>query len=267
MEMGVKEYQKYNVNQFDLIINGIKDEIDIVNQICIVEQMIVLKVDVIVIVFVDLKVFVLVVKKVVDVGIIVVNIDNWFDFDVLKLKNLNVLFVGLDNCKGVCKIGDYFVKWLKVGDQVGIVEGVLMMINVQQCMVGFQDVMKVGGMKVVLVQLGEWEIDKGNVVVVVMFNEYLNLKVLLCGNDNMVIGVVLVVCVVGKQGKVFVVGYDNINVIKLMLKDGCVFVIVDQYVVKQVVFGIDMVFKVIVEYCKQVDMFGVVEMLVDFVMK
>lgn len=75
--------------------------------------------------------------------------------------------------------------------------------------------------------MGEWEIDKGNKVVVVMLCFEFDLKVLLCGNDNMVIGVVLVVCVVGKLGKVMIGGYDNIEVIKVMLVDGCVVVIVD----------------------------------------
>lgn len=121
-----------------------------------------------------------------------------------------------------------------------------MIINVQQCIVGFRDVMDVVGMKIVFLQLGNWEIEKGNVVVLVMFNEYLDFKVLFVGNDSMVFGVVLVVCVVGCVGQVKVVGYDNIQVIKLMFKDGWVLVIVDQFVVKQVVFGIQIVFKLFV---------------------
>ena len=267
METGAKEYQKHNANQFDLITNGIKDETDTANQIRIVEQMIVSKVDAIVLAPADSKALVPVVKKAVDAGIIVVNIDNRLDPDVLKSKNLNVPFVGPDNRKGARKIGDYLAKRLKAGDQVGIVEGVSTTTNAQQRTAGFQDAMKAGGMKVVSVQSGEWEIDKGNAVAAAMLNEYPNLKALLCGNDNMAIGAVSAVRAAGKQGKVLVVGYDNINAIKPMLKDGRVLATADQYAAKQAVFGIDTALKAIAEHRKQADMSGVVETPVDLVTK
>ncbi|MCA7953137.1 sugar ABC transporter substrate-binding protein [Burkholderia seminalis] len=267
METGAKDYQKHNANQFDLITNGIKDETDTANQIRIVEQMIVSKVDAIVLAPADSKALVPVVKKAVDAGIIVVNIDNRLDPDVLKAKNLNVPFVGPDNRKGARKIGDYLAKRLKAGDQVGIVEGVSTTTNAQQRTAGFQDAMKAGGMKVVSVQSGEWEIDKGNAVAAAMLNEYPNLKALLCGNDNMAIGAVSAVRAAGKQGKVLVVGYDNINAIKPMLKDGRVLATADQYAAKQAVFGIDTALKAIAEHRKQADMSGVVETPVDLVTK
>ncbi|KVL59206.1 LacI family transcriptional regulator [Burkholderia cepacia] len=267
METGAKEYQKHNANQFDLVTNGIKDETDTANQIRIVEQMIVSKVDAIVLAPADSKALVPVVKKAVDAGIIVVNIDNRLDPDVLKSKNLNVPFVGPDNRKGARKIGDYLAKRLKAGDQVGILEGVSTTTNAQQRTAGFQDAMKAGGMKVVSVQSGEWEIDKGNAVAAAMLNEYPNLKALLCGNDNMAIGAVSAVRAAGKQGKVFVVGYDNINAIKPMLKDGRVLATADQYAAKQAVFGIDTALKAISEHRKQADMSGVVETPVDLVTK
>ncbi|KGW51726.1 periplasmic binding domain protein [Burkholderia pseudomallei MSHR684] len=188
MENGAKEYQKHNASQFDLVTNGIKDETDTASQIRIVEQMIVSKVDAIVLAPADSKALVPVVKKAVDAGIIVVNIDNRLDPDVLKSKGLNVPFVGPDNRKGARMVGDYLAKRLKAGDAVGIVEGVPTTTNAQQRTAGFQDAMKAAGAKVVSVQSGEWEIDKGNAVAAAMLNEYPNLKALLCGNDNMAIG-------------------------------------------------------------------------------
>ena len=267
METGAKEYQKHNAAQFDLVTNGIKDETDTANQIRIVEQMIVSKVDAIVLAPADSKALVPVVKKAVDAGITVVNIDNRLDPDVLKSKHLNVPFVGPDNRKGALKVGDFLAKKLKAGDQVGIVEGVSTTTNAQQRTAGFEDAMKAGGMKVVSVQSGEWEIDKGNAVASAMLNEYPNLRALLCGNDNMAIGAVSAVRAAGKQGKVFVVGYDNINAIKPMLKDGRVLATADQYAAKQAVFGIDTALKAIAEHRKQADMTGVVETPVDLVTK
>ncbi len=44
------------------------------------------------------------------------------------------------------------------------------------------------------------------------------------------------------------VGYDNINAIKPMLKDGRVLATADQYAAKQAVFGIDTALKAIAEH-------------------
>ncbi|MGF6599856.1 ribose transport system substrate-binding protein [Paraburkholderia sp. GAS448] len=267
MEAGAKDYQKHNASQFDLITNGIKNETDTAAQIQIVEQMIVSKVDAIVLAPADSKALVPVVKKAVDAGIIVVNIDNRLDPDVLKSKDLNVPFVGPDNRKGAQMVGDFLAKRLKAGDEVGIIEGVSTTTNAQQRTAGFKDAMQTVGAKVVSVQSGQWQIDEGNAVASAMLSEYPNLKALLAGNDNMAIGAVSAVRAAGKQGKVYVVGYDNIDAIKPMLKDGRVLATADQYAAKQAVFGIDTALKAINEHKKQSDLSGVVETPVVLVTK
>ncbi|MEM5401689.1 sugar ABC transporter substrate-binding protein [Paraburkholderia unamae] len=267
METGAKDYQKHNADQFDLITNGIKNETDTAAQIQIVEQMIVSKVDAIVLAPADSKALVPVVKKAVDAGIIVVNIDNKLDADVLKSKDLNVPFVGPDNRKGARLVGDYLARRLKSGDPVGIVEGVSTTTNAQQRTAGFKDAMDAVGAKIVSTQSGEWEIDKGNAVASAMLNEYPGIKALLCGNDNMAIGAVSAVRAAGKQGKVYVVGYDNIAAIKPMLKDGRVLATADQFAAKQAVFGIDTALKALKEHKKQSELSGIVETPVVLVTK
>ncbi|MEX3961385.1 sugar ABC transporter substrate-binding protein [Paraburkholderia sp. EG286B] len=267
METGAKDYQKHNADQFDLITNGIKNETDTAAQIQIVEQMIVSKVDAIVLAPADSKALVPVVKKAVDAGIIVVNIDNKLDADVLKSKDLNVPFVGPDNRKGARLVGDYLARRLKSGDPVGIVEGVSTTTNAQQRTAGFKDAMDAVGAKIVSTQSGEWEIDKGNAVASAMLNEYPDIKALLCGNDNMAIGAVSAVRAAGKQGKVYVVGYDNIAAIKPMLKDGRVLATADQFAAKQAVFGIDTALKALKEHKKQSELSGIVETPVVLVTK
>ncbi len=267
METGAKDYQKHNANKFDLITNGIKNETDTAAQINIVEQMINSKVDAIVLAPADSKALVPVVKKAVDAGIIVVNIDNRLDPDVLKSKDLNVPFVGPDNAKGAELVGDELAKKLKAGDEVGIIEGVSTTTNAQQRTAGFKAAMQKINAKVISVQSGEWEIDKGNAIASAMLNQYPNLKALLCGNDNMAIGAVSAVRAAGKQGKVYVVGYDNIGAIKPMLKDGRVLATADQYAAKQAVFGIDTALKAIDEHKKQSELSSVVETPVVLVTK
>jgi len=267
METGAKDYQAHNASKFTLISNGIKDETDTANQIRIVEQMIVSKVDALVIAPADSKALVPVIKKAVDAGIIVVNIDNRLDPDVLKSKDLNVPFVGPDNAKGARLVGDYLAKKLKAGDEVGIIEGVSTTTNAQQRTAGFKQAMQAGGMKVVALQSGDWEIDKGNAVASQILNANPNIKALLCGNDNMALGAVAAVRAAGKAGKVQVVGYDNINAIKPMLADGRVLATADQYAAKQAVFGIDTALKAIAGHKKQSELSGVVETPVDLVTK
>ncbi|HEX8590799.1 sugar ABC transporter substrate-binding protein [Pseudomonas sp.] len=245
MEDGAKDYQKQHSADFDLISNGIKNESDTSAQIDIVNQMIVKKVDALVIAPADSKALASVLKKAMDAGIKVVNIDNQLDVDVLKSKGMEVPFVGPNNRKGAKLVGDYLAKQLAAGAEVGIIEGVPTTTNAQQRTAGFKDAMDAAQMKIVSTQSGNWEIDKGNAVASAMLNEYPNLKALLAGNDSMALGAVSAVRAAGKAGKVQVVGYDNINAIKPMLKDGRILATADQFAARQAVFGIDTALKMV----------------------
>lgn len=245
MEDGAKAYQKEHSADFDLISNGIKDETDTAGQTRIVEQMILAKVNALVIAPSDSKAMVPVIKKAVDAGITVINIDNQLDPQIVKSKNISVPFVGPDNRKGARLVGEYLAKQLKAGDEVGIIEGVSTTTNAQQRTAGFKDAMEAAQIKVVSLQSGDWEIDKGNKVAASILSEYPNVKALLAGNDSMAVGAVSAVRAAGKAGKVQVVGYDNINAIKPMLKDGRVLATADQFAAKQAVFGIETALKIL----------------------
>jgi ribose transport system substrate-binding protein len=266
MEDGAKAYQKDHSGDFDLVSNGIKDESDTAAQIRIVEQMIVSKVDALVIAPADSKALVPIIKKAMDAGIKVVNIDNQLDGDVLKSKSIEVPFVGPNNRKGSKLVGDYLAKQLKAGDQVGIIEGVPTTTNAQQRTAGFKDAMDAAQIKVVSTQSGNWEIDQGNKVASAMMTQYPDLKALLAGNDSMALGAVAAVRAAGKAGKVQVVGYDDIKAIQPMLKDGRVLATANQFAAKQAVFGIETALKMVKG--EKVDIKdGVIETPVELVTK
>jgi ribose transport system substrate-binding protein len=267
MEDGAKAYQKEHASEFDLISNGIKDETDTAGQTRIVEQMILAKVNALVIAPADSKAMVPVIKKAIDAGITVINIDNQLDPAVVKSKNINVPFVGPDNRKGARLVGEYLAKQLKAGDEVGIIEGVSTTTNAQARTAGFKDAMEAAQIKVVSVQSGDWEIDKGNKVAASILSEYPNTKALLAGNDSMAVGVVSAVRAAGKAGKVQVVGYDNINAIKPMLADGRVLATADQFAAKQAVFGIETALKIIKGEKVESSANGVIETPVELVTK
>ncbi|WP_442113584.1 sugar ABC transporter substrate-binding protein [Pseudomonas sp. NUPR-001] len=267
MEDGAKAYQKEHAGEFDLVSNGIKDETDSGNQIRIVEQMIVSGVNALVIAPADSKALVPVVKKAMDAGITVVNIDNRLDPDVLKSKHLSVPFVGPDNRKGARLVGEYLAKKLKAGDEVGIIEGVSTTTNAQQRTAGFKDAMEAAQVKIVSLQSGDWEIAKGNAVAASMLNAHPEIKALLAGNDSMALGAVSAVRAAGKTGQVQVVGYDNINAIKPMLNDGRVLATADQYAAKQAVFGIEAALKMLKGEKPEVDADNVIQTPVELVTK
>ncbi|MDD0974909.1 sugar ABC transporter substrate-binding protein [Pseudomonas fontis] len=265
MEDGAKAYQKAHAADFDLVSNGIKNESDTSAQIQIVEQMLVSGVKALVIAPADSKALVPVIKKAMDAGVTVINIDNRLDPAVLKSKNLSVPFVGPDNRKGARLVGEYLAGKLSAGDQVGIIEGVSTTTNAQQRTAGFKDAMDAAQMKIVSVQSGNWEIDKGNAVASAMLNAHPDLKALLAGNDSMALGAVSAVRAAGKTGKVQVVGYDNINAIKPMLKDGRVLATADQYAAKQAVFGIEAALKMLKGEKPEVDADNVIQTPVELV--
>src|SRR5450830_1338980 len=267
MENGAKAHQKTHAAQYDLIANGIKDETDTANQIKLVEQMIVSKVNALIIAPADSKALVPVLKKAVDAGILVVNIDNKLDEAALKEKGISIPFVGPDNRKAAKAVGDYLAKQIKKGDPVGIIEGVSTTYNAQQRTLGYQDAMTAAGAKVVSLQSGQWEIAPANTVAAAMLNANPNIKALLCGNDNMAIGAIAAIKAAGKTGKVLVVGYDNINAIKPMLADGRVLATADQFGSQQAAFAIDAVLKALKEKKKQSELGGTIETKVELVTK
>jgi len=236
MENGAKDHQKEHSSEYELIANGIKDESDVKSQINIVDQMIVQKVDAIVIAPADSKALIPVCKKATDAGVVVVNIDNKFDAGVLEEQGLKLPFVGPDNRKGAKLAADYLAKSLKAGDQVAIIEGAPNAFNAVQRKMGFEDAMKAAGMSIVASQTANWDMAKARDVVAQLLPSKPELKAILCANDNMALGTV---AALKPSDKIFVVGFDNISAVQQLVKDGKVLCTVDQHADKLAIYGIE----------------------------
>ncbi len=239
MENGAKAHQQAHANEYELLPNGIKDELDVSRQIDLVEQMIAQKVDAIVIAPADSKALIPVCKKAQQAGIVVVNIDNKFDKEVLTSSGAKFPFVGPDNRKGAKVVGDFLASKLKPGDEVVIIEGAPNAFNGIQRKLGFEDAMKAAGMNIVSSQSGYWETDKANQVVAALLTEYPDLKAVLCANDNMALGAVAALRGAGKLDRVLVVGYDDIAAVRQLVKEGKVLATADQHADQLAVFGIE----------------------------
>jgi ribose transport system substrate-binding protein len=239
MENGAKSHQQAHPDAYDLIANGIKDELDVGRQTDLVEQMIAQKVDAIVIAPADSKALIPVCKKARDQGIVVVNIDNQFDSDVLKASNAKFPFVGPDNRKGARMVGDYLASKLQPNAPVAIIEGAPNAFNATQRQLGFEDAAKAASLKIVASQSGYWETEKANGVAAAILTEHPDIQAFLCANDSMALGVVAVLRAAGQIDKIQIVGYDNIGPMKELLKSGHVLATADQHADQLAVFGIE----------------------------
>ena len=239
MAEGAHAHQTAHPDQFDLVVNGIRNESDLSQQVMLVEQMIADRVDAIVIAPADSKALVPVLKRAVEAGIVVVNIDNKLDAETLAAAGVAIPFVGPDNREGARMVGAELARHLQPGDPVAIIEGIPTAFNGQQRRLGFEDAMQAAGMRVVDVQSGQWEQAPANNIAAAMLREHPDLKAILAANDNMALGAAAAVRQAGKAGQVAVVGFDNIEAVRAMLADGRIVATADQHADQLAVYGIE----------------------------
>ena len=239
MGEGAEQHHASQSDQYDLIVNGIKNETDVSAQVDMVEQMMSRGVDAIVIAPADSKALIPILNRAHDAGVLIINIDNKLDADILAELNLNVPFVGPDNREGARMVGEVVGKALSRGDPVAIIEGVTTAFNGIQRRLGFEDAMKEAGMKVVSTQSGSWEMAKANTIAAAILNEHKDIKALLCANDSMALGAVAAVRAAGLEGKVLVAGFDNISAVQPMIASRQMIATADQHGDQLAVFGIE----------------------------
>lgn len=238
MADGARAHQERHADAYALIVNGIKDESDLSQQVALMEQMISIGVDAIVLAPADSRALVPVAKRAQQAGIIVINIDNQFDTEVLTEAGIEIPFVGPDNREGAHRVGEVLAAQLTPGDLVAIIGGIPTAFNAQQRQRGFEEAMHAAGMEVVSVQSGGWEQAKANTVASALISEYPDLKALLCSNDNMALGAAVAVRQAGKED-IAIVGFDNIVAIQQMIQEGRVLATADQHADQLAVYGIE----------------------------
>ncbi|EMB18802.1 ribose ABC transporter periplasmic binding protein [Rhodopirellula europaea 6C] len=238
MAKGAEAHQAEHSDQYELVVNGIKDERDVSRQVALVEEMVASGVDAIVIAPADSKVLVPALRRAINAGVVVVNIDNRLDADVLQQENIAVPFVGPDNLAGAKAVGDYLAANRK-GDKVAILEGIRTSFNAQQRLKGFEAAMKEANMEIVSSQSADWEMSRANTVASSMLSEHPEISAILAANDSMALGAIAAVKSAGRAGEVQIVGFDNITAIRQAIEEGKVLATADQHGDQLAVFGIE----------------------------
>jgi len=245
MAEGAKQHQSQNSPQYELIVNGIKDERDLARQAAIIDEMIAAKVQAIVVAPADSKALVPVLRRAKLAGLVVVNIDNKLDEEILKAESLAVPFVGPNNRLGAQSVGQYLAKSLKPGDQVAVLEGIRTSFNATQRRLGFEQAMKDAGIQIVDSQSANWETNQANTIAASMLNAHPDLKAILAANDSMALGAMAAIKAANKTDTVQVVGFDNISAAQEAIRQGKMLATADQHGDQLAVYGIELALKLL----------------------
>lgn len=240
MAKGAEQHQAANPGQYELVSSGIKDERDLGRQVALVEEMVASGVDAIVIAPADSKALVPVLRRAVDAGVVVVNIDNRLDAEVLAQEKAKIPFVGPDNRAGARRVAEHLASRLTAGDAVAVLEGIRTSFNGQQRKLGFDEAIAAAGLKLVDSQSAEWEMSQANAIASSMLTAHPEIKAILACNDSMALGAVAAVKAAGRSGEVMIVGFDNISAVQQAIREGQVLASADQHGDSLAVYGIEL---------------------------
>ncbi len=247
MAAGAESHQKEHAGDYELIVNGIKDERDLSRQVALVEEMVAAGVDAIVIAPADSKALVPALRRAKDAGVVVVNIDNRLDTEVLQQEEVAIPFVGPDNKAGAKKVGAHLATTLQKGDKVAVLEGIRTSFNGTQRRLGFEEAMAEAGIEIVDSQSAEWEMSIANTIAAAMLSEHPEIKAILAANDSMALGAIAAVKASDRADNVQIVGFDNITAVQQAIRDRAILATADQHWDQLAVFGIEAALKLLAD--------------------
>ena len=223
----------------DLQVKTAAQETSIEQQIQIVEDMIAGKVNAIVIAPGDSQRLVPVLKKAVDAGIKVVNLDNRLDPEAVKQAGMAPIpFVSVDNEKAAYEAASYLASQVKAPAEAVILEGIRSADNAKQRMEGARRAFAENkSIKLVASESANWKIDEAYTVIQQIFVKHPNVKVVFAANDMMGLGVLKYLQESGKSD-VKVGAYDALSEAVAEVKAGRLTVTVDQQAAEQGFQGI-----------------------------
>ena len=239
MADGARQHQSQNEGAYDLIVNGIKNEIDLAQQVALIDQMIASGVDAIVIAPADSKAIVPALARAAAAGIVVVNIDNQLDSDILAEYELRIPFVGPDNFAGAEEVGNYLAATMEADQSVAILEGVPTAYNSQRRTAGFLKAMNDAGINVVAQQSAQWDQTAAVTITSGILVQHPELDAILAANDNMALGAVAAITQSGRGDAIKVVGFDNISAVQGLIREGRILATADQHADLLAVYGIE----------------------------
>ena len=238
MANGAERHQAERAD-YELIINGIRNESDLAQQVVLVDQMISRSVDAIVIAPADSQALVPALARASAAGIVIINIDNRLEPKVLDEYELSIPFIGPSNRAGAKMVGDFALQSVAAGSEVAILEGITSAVNSIERRTGFEEAITDAGMDLVTLQSAEWDQTKAAQVMAGILSQYPDLDVILAANDNMALGAASAVGMARREKEIVIAGFDNISAVHPLIEAGTVIATVDQFGDQLAVFGIE----------------------------
>lgn len=229
-----------------LIVKTAAQETSIEQQIQLVNDLVAAKVDAIVIAPGDSQSLVPSLKKAMDAGIKIVNIDNRLDPAALTQAGMgDVPFISVDNDAGAYKAGRFLADTASTPTQAAILEGIRSADNARQRMEGAKRALTENKqIKLVASETANWKIDEAYAVTKTLFTKHPDIHLLFAANDMMAIGAVKYLQESGKT-KVTVVGYDALTEAMTEIKGGRMAATVDQQAAEQGYQGVALALRLI----------------------
>ena len=239
MQAGAEEYAAQNSDKFAFAAVGMKDERDFASQVDAVENFITQQYNVIVLAPADSKAMVTPVKKALEAGIKVINIDVALDAEAKAQAGVDLAFFGPDNREGAKMVGMALAKDLGSGAKVVILEGNPEADNAKERKKGFDDAVAEGGLTLLDSKTAHWETEEANTLMTNFLTQYQDIQGVMAANDSMALGVVKALDATGLSGKIKVVGFDNIPAVQPLIREGKMLATIDQFGAQMAAMGID----------------------------
>jgi ribose transport system substrate-binding protein len=171
-----------------------------------------------------------VVKRALDKGMAVVNIDNPLSRKAQADHNFSVPFVGPDNEEGAWMVGSYIRNKLGRKRRIFIIEGIRSVENAELRKNGFLRALgEPGDCELLAMETGLWHSDEAFNVVSRLLKKYGAVDAVLCANDKMALGALRALDLANLSGKTLIGGYDNIEAVRYEMEQGAIHATAEQH--------------------------------------
>lgn len=237
MRDGAVEYaEKYDI---PVEVYGIERETEVERQIGIIENLIAREYGALVIAPADSKKLIPVCKKALEKGIAVINIDNPFHAETMQEYGVSIPFVGSDNRAGAALVGKYLKRKLCNTGKAVIIEGIRGVENAELRKQGFTEALTTDSViTVVASETANWHTDEAFSVMAELLQRHETIDAVLCANDNMALGVIQALDIVGLAGRVWVGAYDNIEEMRSEMRNKRAHATIEQHPELMGAFGV-----------------------------
>lgn len=224
-----------------LTVKTAAQETSVEQQIQLVDDFVVAKVDAIVVAPGDSQRMIPALKRAVDAGIKVVNIDNRLDPKAVQAAGMQpVPFVSVDNEAGAYKAGKYLVQNVTAPTEAILLEGIRSADNARARMEGAKRALKENkNVRLVAMETANWELSVARDVSQALLAKHPDVKLVFAANDMMALGVVKFLQESGKTG-IRVAGYDALDEALAEIKAGRMGATIDQQAAEQGYQGVNL---------------------------